>query len=194
VAGKNTGVFGIYPTHSSLEIGVQALKDAGFQHTEISVLYPEDLGIKDADDKNPSKAPEGAATGASAGAVVGGVLGWLAGIGTLIIPGMGPFIAAGPIVAALVGAGAGGTLGGVAGGLAGLGLPETEAHHYQERVREGGTLLYVYGDNSYELKRAEEILERTGAQEISTIGEAGAGFDQSVHPLQRSASDGEPRC
>ena len=148
MADKNTAVIGIYPTHSSLEIGVQALKDAGFRHTDISVLYPEDRGDKGSAHMKGEAAPEGAATGASAGAVVGGVLGWLAGIGTLVIPGMGPFIAAGPIIAALAGAGAAGIVGGVAGGLAGLGVPEPEANGYQDRLKDGGTLLSVHSDNS----------------------------------------------
>jgi len=185
--GKNTAVFGIYPTYSSLEVGVQALKDAGFRNTDISVLYPANLGNKDFAHAKASKAPEGAATGATTGAVVGGVLGWLAGIGSLAIPGVGPFIAAGPIMAALAGVGAGGALGGVAGGLVGLGMPEYEAKRYQGRINEGGTLLSVHSDNSDWTKKAKQILERTGAQDISSTGEASADFDKSDRPFQRTA-------
>lgn len=187
MADKNTVVTGIYPTHASLEVGVQALKDAGFRHEDISVLYAENLGDKGSAHVKGEAAPEGAATGASAGAVVGGVLGWLAGIGSLATPGMGPFIAAGPIIAALAGAGAAGIVGGVAGALAGLGVPKYVANGYQERLKEGGTLLSVQSDSLYGAMRAKEILESTGAQDISSTGEAGAEFDKSDHPLQRSA-------
>lgn len=186
MADKITAVIGFYPTHSSLESGVQALKDAGFRHTDISVLYSEDRGDKGSAHMKGEAAPKGAATGASAGAVVGGVLGWLAGIGTLVIPSMGAFIAAGPIIAALAGAGAAGIVGGVAGGLAGLGVPEPEAKGYQDRLRDGGTLLSVHSDNRYWTERAKEILERTGAQDISSTGEASASFDKSDPSLLRS--------
>ncbi|MGA2983940.1 MAG: DUF3341 domain-containing protein [Terriglobia bacterium] len=187
MADTKTAVIGLYPTHSSLEVGVQALKDAGFRSDEISVLYPEKQDDKGRAHAKGEAAPEGAATGASAGAVVGGVLGWLAGIGTLAIPGMGPLIAAGPIIAALAGAGAAGVLGGMAGGLAGLGVPESEAKGYEERLKGGGTLLSIHSDNLYRTERAKKILESTGAQDISSTGKAGAHFDKCGHPLQRSA-------
>ena len=187
MADKNTMVIGIYSTHSSLENGVQALKDAGFRHTDISVLYPEDLGDKGSAHLKDEATSKGAATGASAGAVVGGVLGWLAGIGTLVIPGMGPFIAAGPIIASLAGAGAAGIVGGVAGGLAGLGVPESQAKGYQDRLKDGGALLSVHPDNLYRTERAKEIMESTGAQDISSTREASAALDKRDHPLQRSA-------
>lgn len=187
MAGKNTAVFGIYPDYSSLEFGVQALKDEGFRSTDISVLFPENVGNKDLAHEKATKAPEGAATGAGTGAVVGGVLGWLAGIGALAIPGIGPFIAAGPIMAALAGAGAAGAVGGVAGGLIGLGMPEYEAKRYQGRIRDGGILLSVHSDASEWTKRAKQTLERTGAQDISSTGEASADFDKSDRPVRRSA-------
>jgi hypothetical protein len=164
---------------------VQALKDAGFRSTDISVLYPANLSNKDFAHVNATKAPEGAVAGARTGAVVGGVLGWLVGIGWLAITGVGPFIAAGPIVAALAGVGAGDTVGGIAGGLAGLGLPEYEAKRYQGRIKEGGMLLSVHSDNSDWTKRAKEILENTGAQDISSTGEANADFDRSDRPVAR---------
>ena len=186
MADKITAVTGIYPTHASLAVGVRALKDAGFHPNDISVLYPEKRSDRGSAHANEKAATEGAATGASAGAVVGGVLGWLAGIGSLVIPGMGLFIAAGPIIAALASAGAAGIVGGVAGGLAGLGVPESEAHGYEERLKEGGTLLSVHSDKLYWTERAKEILVSTGAQDISSTGGAGADFDKSFHPSQRS--------
>jgi len=185
MAGKNTAVYGIYPGYSSLEIGISALKDAGFRNTDISVLYSENLGNKEFTHAKATKAPEGAATGAGTGAVLGGVLGWLAGIGSLAIPGVGPFIAAGPIMAAL--AGAVGAVGGIAGGLIGVGMPEYEAKRYQGRIKDGGILLSVHSDNSEWTKRAKEIMERTGAQDISSTGEASADFDESDRPVQRLA-------
>jgi hypothetical protein len=126
------------------------------------------------------KAPEGATTGAGAGAVLGGGLGWLVGIGALAIPGLGPFIAAGPIVAALAGAGAGGAIGGLTGALVGMGIPEYEAKRYEGRVKEGGILLSVHSDDSTWTKRAKEILERTGAQDVSSTGEAAANKDEKT--------------
>src|SRR5213083_1636378 len=124
MAGKNTAVFGIYPNHTSVESAVDALKTAQFRNTDISVLFPENEGTKDFAHEKNTKAPEGAATGASSGAVIGGTLGWLVGIGALAIPGLGPFIAAGPLLAALAGVGAGGVVGGLTGALIGMGIPE----------------------------------------------------------------------
>lgn len=186
MAGKNTAVFGIYPRYASVETGVQALKDAGFRYTDISVLYPANVGNKDFAHEKATKAPEGAVTGASTGAVVGGVLGWLAGIGSLAIPGIGPFIAAGPIIAALAGVGAGGAVGGIAGSLIGLGLPEYEAKRYQGRIKEGGILLSVHSDDADWTKRAKEILDSTGAQDISSTGEAPADYDKTDRPVART--------
>ena len=187
MADKNIVVTGIYPTQASLAVGVQALKDAGFRPDDISVLYPEERRSERSAHGNEKAATEGAASGASAGAAVGGVLGWLAGMGSLVIPGMGPFIAAGPIIAALAGAGAAGIVGGVAGGLAGLGVPESEAQGYQERLKEGGTLLTVHSDKLYWTKRAKKILVSTGALNISSTGLAGPGLDKNSHPYQPSA-------
>ena len=187
MAGTNTAVFGMYPDYSSLEFGVQALKDEGFRNTDISVLFPENLGNKDFAHERATKAPEGAATGASAGAAVGGVLGWLVGIGSLAIPGVGPFIAAGPVMAALAGLGAGGAVGGIAGSLVGLGMPEYEAKRYQGRINGGGILLSVHSDGSGWTKHAKEILTRTGAQDISSTAEAPADFDKTDRPMSRTA-------
>src|ERR1700682_3403028 len=171
MAGKNTAVFGIYTDRSSVDRAVEALKTAGFSNNDVSALFPENKGTKDFAHEKNTKAPEGATAGAGTGALLGGGLGWLAGIGALAIPGLGPFIAAGPIMAALAGAGVGGAVGGLTGALIGMGIPEYEAKRYEGRVKDGGILLSVYSDSSDETKRAKEILERTGAQDISSTGE-----------------------
>jgi Protein of unknown function (DUF3341) len=187
MAGKNTAVFGIYRDQTGVENAVDALKAAGFRNTDISVLFSENAGTKDFAVQKGTKAPEGAATGAGTGAVIGGGLGWLAGIGALAIPGIGPFIAAGPIVAALAGLGVGGAVGGITGALVGMGIPEYEAKRYEGRVKVGGILLSVHSDNSDWTKRAKEILERTGAQDISSTGEASADFSKTDKPMQRAS-------
>ena len=184
---KNTAVFGIYPTYQAVEGAVDALRAAGFRNTDVSVLFPENVGTKDFAHEKGTKAPEGATTGAGTGAVVGGALGWLAGIGALAIPGVGPFVAAGPIMAALAGVGVGGTIGGIAGTLIGMGIPEYEAKRYEGRVKEGGILLSVHCDSSDWVKRGKEILERTGAQDISSSGEASADFQKTDKPMQRAS-------
>ena len=187
MAGKNTAVFGINPAYASVEGGVDALQAAGFRHTDISVLFPENEGTKDFAHKKETKAPEGATTGATTGAIVGGGLGWLAGIGALAIPGLGPFIAAGPIMAALAGVGVGGAVGGITGALIGMGIPEYEAKRYEGRIKEGGILLSVHSDSSEWTKKAKDILERTGAQDIASTGEASADFSKSDRPMQRAS-------
>ena len=187
MAGKNTAVFGIYRNRVSVENAVDALRAAGFRNTDISVLFPENEGTKDFAHEKHTKAPEGTATGATSGAVVGGGLGWLVGIGALAIPGLGPFIAAGPIVATLAGAGAGGVLGGIAGALVGMGIPEYEAKRYEGRIKEGGMLLSVHSDNSEWTRRAKEILERTGAQDVASTGEEGADFQKTDRPMPRAS-------
>jgi hypothetical protein len=186
MAGKNTAAFGIYRNRAAVENAVDTLKAENFRNTDISVLFPENEGSKDFAHEKSTKAPEGAATGAGTGAVLGGGLGWLAGIGALAIPGLGPFIAAGPIVAALAGAGVGGTVGGLAGALVGMGIPEYEAKRYEGRVKDGGILLSVHCDDSSWTKKAKEILERTGAEDVSSTGEAGADFDKSDKPRSRT--------
>ena len=187
MAGKNTAVFGIYKTRTGVEQAVDALKQANFRNTDISVMFPENEGTKDFAHEKNTKAPEGATTGAGTGAVLGGTLGWLAGIGALAIPGVGPFIAAGPIMAALAGAGVGGAVGGLTGALVGMGIPEYEAKRYEGRVKEGGVLLSVHSDDSAWTKRAKEILERTGAEDISSTGEASADFSKTDKPMERAS-------
>ena len=152
----------------------------------MSVLFPENQGTKDFAHEKGTKAPEGTATGAGSGAVVGGALGWLAGVGAIAIPGVGPFLAAGPIMAALAGAGAGGVAGGLVGAIAGARIPEYEAKRYEGRIRNGGILLSVHCDNSEWTSKAKAILERTGADDVSSTGEASADFGESDKPRPRS--------
>ena len=190
MATRKIAVLGIYPNYAAVENGVDVLKEAGFRNTDISVLFPEKMVSKDFAHKKGTKAPEGAAVGAGTGAVVGGTLGWLVGIGALAIPGLGPFIAAGPLMAALAGIGVGGAAGGITGALIGLGIPEHEAKRYEIRVKEGGILLSVHSDNADWTKRAKEILERTGAQDIASSAEASADYAKSDRPLARAATGG----
>jgi len=188
MAGKNTAVFGIYPSSTSAGSAVDALRTAGFRNTDISVMFPENVGTKDFAHQKGTKAPEGASTGAGTGAVVGGALGWLAGIGALAVPGIGPLIAAGPIVAALAGAGAGGAVGGLTGALIGMGIPEYEAKRYEGRVKQGGILLSVHSDSSEWTKRAKDILESTGAEDISSAGETKGDFENTDRPMPRAGA------
>src|SRR6202165_3080986 len=172
MAGKNTAVFGIYTDRSSVDRAVEALKSAGFSNNDVSALFPENKGTKDFAHEKNTKAPEGATTGAGTGALLGGGLGWLAGIGALAIPGLGPFIAAGPIMAALGGAAVGGTVGGLTGALIGMGIPEFEAKRFEGKVKSGSSLISVHSDDSDQTKRAKEIFERAGAKDITSAGEA----------------------
>jgi len=182
---KNTAVYGIYRDTVALGGGLEALRAAGFRSTDISVLMPENIGTKDFVHHKDSKAPEGATTGAASGAIIGGALGWLVGIGALAIPGLGPFIAAGPIMGMLAGAGAVGAVGGIAGALVGAGIPEYEAKRYEGRVKSGGILASVHCDDSEWVKRAKKLMEQTGAEDISTSGEASADFAMSDRPASR---------
>jgi hypothetical protein len=173
MSGKKVGVFGIYTTRVAVEEAADALVRAGFPSPDISVLLPESLGgTKEMGTEKATKAPEGTAVGVTTGGVIGGTLGLLAGIGLLAIPGLGPFIAAGPIMASLAGLGVGGAVGGVTGALIGAGIPEFEAKRYESRLQKGGILLSVHCDTSDEIKTAKEVLKRTGAEDISSTGEA----------------------
>src|SRR6187549_1190421 len=148
---------------------VEDLKAAGFSNNDISALFPDKSGTKDFAHEQHTKAPEDAATGAGTGGVLGGALGWLVGIGALAIPGLGPFIAAGPIMAALSGAAAGAALGGVTGALIGLGIPEYEAKQYEGKIRSGNILLSVHVEDATERGRAKQVMERFGATDVSTV-------------------------
>jgi len=189
MAGKNIAAFGIYKDQTAVSEAVEAFKRAGFRNTDISVLFPENLGTKDFAHEKHTKAPEGAVAGASTGALIGGALGWLAGIGALAIPGIGPFIAAGPIVAVLSGIGAGGAVGGFAGALIGIGIPEYEAKRYEGRIRNGGILLSVHCDNSDWTRRAKEVLQQTGAADIASSGESKADFAATEKPQPRTRTE-----
>ena len=150
---------------------VDQLKNANFSNNDISVLFPDKDGTRDFAHEKHTKAPEGAATGAGTGGVIGGTLGWIVGIGALAIPGVGPFIAAGPIMAALSGAAIGAATGGIAGGLIGLGIPEMEAKRYEGKVKAGNLLISVHTENSEEIARAKDIFAQAGAEDICTTGE-----------------------
>ena len=172
---KNRAVYGIYRDRLQVEDAVDKFIAAGYRTEDISVLLPENVGTRDFAHEKHTKAPEGTTTGAAAGGVIGGTLGLLAGVGALAIPGFGPFIAAGPIMAALAGVGAGGVVGGVVGALVGMGIPEYEAKRYEGRVRNGGVLLSVHCDTSQQITRAKEVLKRTGADDIASSSEEAVG-------------------
>jgi hypothetical protein len=186
MSGKNTAVFGIYPSYANVESGVDGLRAAGFSNQDISVLFPESAGTRDFAHEKGTKAPEGASAGAGTGIVLGGALGWLVGIGALAIPGLGPLVAAGPIMVALAGAGVGGTVGVLTGALVGMGIPEYEAKRFEGRVKDGGILLSVHSDSSDWTKRAKLILEATGAQDISSTGEARSEHTEGNRDLRRA--------
>jgi hypothetical protein len=174
---KKIAVYGIYPDRSMVEEAVDELKLEGFRNSDISVLLPHGESTREFAVEKETKAPEGTAVGAGTGAAIGGVLGWLTGIGLLTIPGVGPFLAAGPIAAAIAGAGVGGVAGGLVGALVGLGIPEYEAKRYEGRIREGGILLSVHADDREWKEKAKDILERTGAEDIGVKGEADADIE-----------------
>lgn len=187
---KNKSVLGIYPSRPSVEDAITAFRSAGFSNSDVSVLLPEYLGSKELATEKATKAPEGATAGVTSGAVVGGALGWLVGIGALAIPGLGPFIAAGPIMAALAGIGVGGAVGGFTGALVGLGIPEYEAKRYEGRLLKGGILVSVHCDTPGEVTRAKEIMEHTGAEDISSTTESSADVKIADEPAVRKAGSG----
>lgn len=188
MAGKNTATFGIYPSRTAAETAVDRLVASGFSNQDVSVLMSDNRGSKDFATEKNTKAPEGTATGVGVGGVVGGTLGLLAGIGALAIPGVGPLIAAGPIMASLAGLGIGGAVGGLVGALVGMGIPEYEAKRYEGRVKDGGILLSVHCDSSEEISKAKDILKATGAEDIASSGEK-AVSTHGVEP-ERQPNDG----
>lgn len=169
---KNRTVLGIVDSEIQAEQIVVALQRAGFSSSDLSALFPDKNGTRDFAHEHNTKAPEGAVAGVTSGGVVGGTLGLLAGIGALAIPGLGPFIAAGPLMAALSGAAAGAAVGGVTGALIGLGIPELEAKTYEGKLRSGNILIAVHVESGEEQSRAKEILERAGAHDVSSTSEA----------------------
>ena len=186
-------VFGLIPTEPQAEDIVLRLQDAGFSGNDISVLFPDKKGSRDFAHEQNTKAPEGAVTGASAGGVLGGALGLLAGIGALAIPGLGPFIAAGPIMATLSGAAAGAAVGGLTGALVGMGIPELEAKQYEGKIKAGNILSAVHVEDGDETKRAKEILEAGGAQDIKTGGETKVPKDDDDDRSDRDEYRDQPR-
>ena len=174
MAGKNIAVFGIYSSDVQAEMAVDRLRSAGFSNDDISVLLQDIRSTREFAHEKNTKAPEGVATGGVAGMGIGGAVGLLAGIGALAIPGVGPFIAAGPIMGALSGAAVGGATGGLIGGLVGLGIPEYEAKQYEDKVRAGNILISVHTEDAKSRSRAKDILQTAGAKDISASGEAHA--------------------
>jgi hypothetical protein len=183
MAGNNTAVYGIYKSAMAAERAVDQILAAGFSNNDISVLLPDNQSSKEFAHEKNTKAPEGTAAGATAGGVLGGALGLLAGIGSLAIPGVGPIIAAGPIMAALAGVGVGGAVGGLIGALVGMGIPEYEAKRYEGRVKNGGVLLSIHCAHSDDISRAKRLLDQTGAEDIASAGEKSV----STHGVETEA-------
>jgi len=178
-------VFCIATSRTQADDIVGQLKSANFSSDDISVLFPDKDSTRDFAHEKNTKAPEGAVTGAGTGGVIGGALGWLAGIGALAIPGIGPFIAAGPIVAALSGAAVGAAAGGITGALIGMGIPEFEAKRFEGKVKAGNILISVHADSSDEIKRAKDIFSSAGAQDICTSGEASVSQAEDAYAKSR---------
>jgi hypothetical protein len=178
-------VFCIATSRPQAERIVDQLKDADFSNRAISALFSDQDSAHDFAHEKHTKAPEGAVAGVGTGGAIGGALGWIAGIGALAIPGVGPFIAAGPIIAALSGAAIGATVGGIAGGLIGMGIPELEAKRYEGKLKEGNILISVHTENSEEIKRAKEIFSRAGAEDICAVADS-----STPAPAKEQASRG----
>jgi len=186
---KNIAVYGIFPDRFAAESAITEIKMRGFRSSDVSVLFSDEVSGKEFAHEKSTKAPEGSAVGAGSGAVIGGALGWLAGIGALAIPGIGPMIAAGPIVALFAGAGLGGAVGGITGGLIGLGMPEYEAKRFEGMISKGGVLLSIHCDNNEWVKKAKDVLKEFGATDIASAGEAKATIEVDEHnrPIMREA-------
>jgi hypothetical protein len=168
---KKTAVFGIFKSTSEADRAASRLMSAGFSNADISLLASDIDGPRELAHEKNTKAPEGTTTGALTGGILGGGLGLLAGVGALAIPGVGPLIAAGPIMGALAGMGAGTAVGGIVGALVGMGIPEYEAKRYEGRVKDGGVLISVHCDTSVEIDRAKTILKESGAEDVASAGE-----------------------
>jgi len=177
---SNTAVFGILSTRAQAEVCVTNLRGVGFMNEDISVLLSDSDATKKLAVEKDTKLPEGTTAGATTGGLIGGALGLLAGIGTLALPGLGAFIAAGPIMGALAGIGAGGAAGGLIGALIGLGMPEYEAKRYEGHVKNGGILVSAHCEDSDWIVKAKEVLERSGAEDIATADEVMGDADQDT--------------
>ncbi len=188
-AGKNTAAFAIFPTRAAAESAVDNLTAAGFSNQDVSVLMSDKTGSKDFATEKNTKAPEGTTTGVGVGGIIGGTLGLLAGIGALAIPGVGPLIAAGPIMGALAGLGVGGAVGGLVGALVGKGIPEYEGKRYEGRVQDGGILVSIHCDSSEEVSRAKDILKAAGGDDIASSGEKSI----SSHGVDTDSTDEDRR-
>src|SRR6202140_4655186 len=191
MSGKKVGVFGIYASRIAVENAAESLVRSGFLTSDISVLLPESLGgPRDMGTEKATKAPEGTAAGVAAGGAIGGTLGVLAGVGLLAIPGLGPFIAAGPIMAGLAGLGVGGAVGGVTGALIGMGIPEFEAKRYEGHLQKGGILLSVHCDTPGEIMRAKEVVKSSGAEDVSSTGESSVDMKTTNREVANKAARG----
>jgi hypothetical protein len=193
MAGKNTAAFAIFASRSEAELALNELTSAGFSSQDVSVLMADKTGTRDFATEKNTKAPEGTTTGAGVGGTIGGTLGLLAGIGAIAIPGVGPLIAAGPIMATLAGLGVGGAVGGVVGALIGMGIPEYEAKRYEGRVKEGGILVSVHCDSSDEVSRAKDILKRAGGDDVASSGEKSVSSHTVGSDTTDTYSRREPR-
>ena len=172
MARNNIAVYGIYRSRENAEEAIDAIRAGGFKNEDISVLFADNPGSKDFGHEKHTKAPEGTTAGAATGGALGGAVGWLIGAGLLAIPGLGPFIVAGPVMAALAGLGAGSVVGGLVGAFVGMGIPEYEAKRYEGRVRSGGVLVSIHCEDELWVRRAKEMLRHTGAEDIASAGEA----------------------
>ncbi len=168
---SSKAVIGLVSTEGQAGYIIGELRAAGFDSNDVSALLPDTRGTRDFAHEHHTKAPEGAIAGVGAGGAIGGTLGLLAGIGAIAIPGLGPLIAAGPLMAALSGAAVGAAVGGITGALVGMGIPELEAKKYEGKIKSGNILLAVHVEDGKQLDRAKEIFKRNGAQDVSTVGE-----------------------
>lgn len=192
MSSKNTAVFAIYATSGTAEAAVDHLIAKGFSNAAISVLLPDNESTRAFAHEKNTKAPEGTAAGVTTGGIIGGTIGLLAGIGALAIPGVGPLIAAGPIMASLAGLGVGGAVGGIVGALVGMGIPEYEAKRYEGAVKDGGTLLSVHCDTSEQVQVAKTALKDTGGRDIAATSEAGSGDKAGARETFGNISENEP--
>ena len=187
MSDKKVAVFGIYSSRGAVDHATEALAEAGFPASDVSVLISKSLaGPSDMGTEAATKAPEGTVAGVTTGGAIGGALGVLAGAGLLAIPGLGPVLAAGPIMAGLAGLGVGGAVGGLTGALVGMGIPEFEAKRYEGRLQQGGILLSVHCDTAGEIARAKEVVVATGAEHVSSSKES--TVDTAGRPVAMAGS------